>query len=148
MKSYEEFKASIRQRESANRYDCVNKYGYLGAYQFGLARLCDLGLTRRKDPASKGFANALFEFIQPDGRAAFLSSSELQDACFDLHVKLLRTQCMKLGQEDNLSGAIAACHLLGVGGLIDFVRHKIDGVDGLGTKLSEYFEEFRGYDIP
>jgi hypothetical protein len=147
MKPYGEFRLAIRTRESSGKYDCVNKLGYLGAYQFGLARLCDLGVTRRKDPGSKGLANGLFEFIEPGGREKFLSTPALQDECFDRHVQLLKKLCERICPE-NLSGAIAACHLLGVGGLVDFVRHKIDDCDAFGTKLSEYYELFSGYEIP
>ena len=147
MKSYEDFKLAIGKRESSGVYSCVNKLGYLGKYQFGMARLCDLGLTRRKDPLGKGFANGRFEFIRPEGLETFLSSPELQEACFDLHVKLLKDKCLKIAPE-NLSGAIAACHLLGVGGLTDFIRHKIDDCDEFGTKLSSYYTEFSGYEIP
>lgn len=147
MKPYSQFRKDIALRESSGNYACVNKLGYLGAYQFGMARLCDLGLTRRKDPLSKGLSNGLFEFIRPDGLQAFLSSQELQDSCFDLHVKMLRRLCEKIAP-DNLSGAIAACHLLGVGGLVSFVRQKIDECDAFGTKLSTYYEEFSGYEIP
>lgn len=147
MKSYAEFKAAIRARESSGKYECVNKLGYLGAYQFGLARLCDLGVTRRKDPASKGFSNSLFEFIPPMSQALFLGSQGIQDAIFDAHVMRLKEQCEKIAPE-NLSGAIAACHLLGIGGLLKFVRYKIDEADAFGTKLSMYFEQFKGYRIP
>lgn len=148
MKKYLEFKAAIRAREAHGDYTIVNKLGYLGAYQFGMARLCDLGLTHRINQRSVGFANGLFEFTAPLTKEIFLATPGLQECVFDSHVMRLKGRCVELGQEDNLSGAIAACHLLGVGGLTDFVRHKIDGVDGFGTKLSEYYELFSGYEIP
>jgi hypothetical protein len=93
-------------------------------------------------------ANACFEFINPQGREAFLSSKELQDLCFDQHVKWLKQEVMRLGEKDNLSGAIAVCHLLGAGGLKDFIFKKIDGADALGTHASDYYREFSGYEIP
>lgn len=148
MKPYAAFKAAIRAREGHGDYSVVNKYGFVGAYQFGMARLCDLGLTRRKFEGSKGFRNSLFEFIPPLTQEAFLAVPGLQDAVFDAHVMNLKPRCVNLGQLSNLSGAIAACHLLGVGGLVEFVRHNIDGVDAFGTKLSEYYDLFKGYEIP
>ncbi len=148
MKPYDEFRRAIRVRESSDRYACVNKLGYLGAYQFGMARLCDLGLTRRKDPKSKSFGNSAFEFIEQDGRAKFLASPVLQDKCFDLHVKMLRHELKSWFRGDNLSGAIAVCHLLGAGGLRNWVTKGIDGADGFGTRGSEYFARFEGYEIP
>ena len=147
MKPYPDFKKAMRQRESSGNYQCVNKFGFLGAYQFGMARLCDLGITERIDPKSTGTARSLFRFKPPYSLEVFLGSPDLQDKTFDLHVQLLKRLCVKLAPE-NLSGAIAACHLLGVGGLTHFVRQRIDECDALGTKLSDYYEEFRGYEIP
>ena len=37
------FLHSIGERESSNRYDVVNSYGYMGKYQFGKATLRGLG---------------------------------------------------------------------------------------------------------
>lgn len=149
MKSYSEFKHAIRLRESSGNYQCVNKFGFLGAYQFGRARLCDLGLTQRIDPHSKGFANSDFQFIPPMSQSKFLASERIQDFCFDRHVYYLKKEVQKIcGPEISLSGAIAACHLLGVGGLSDFIFRGINSCDALGTKLSDYLNEFSGYEIP
>jgi hypothetical protein len=37
---------SLRQRESSDKYSAVNPLGFLGAYQFGAAKLCDIGYLR------------------------------------------------------------------------------------------------------
>ncbi len=148
MKTYAQFKAALRAREGSGKYEVVNTLGFLGAYQFGMARLCDLGLTKRKDSTRTGFKNELFCFIKPLTQEIFLSVPGLQECTFDSHVMNLKAKCLTMGQAENLSGAIAACHLLGIGGLDDFVRHGTDGVDSYGTKLSEYYELFRGYAIP
>lgn len=147
MKSYAEFKSAIKVREGANDYHSVNSIGFLGAYQFGLARLCDLNITRRIDSITMGMGNRLFEFIPPLTREIFLGSPGLQDAVFDSHIMKLKGQCLKL-VAFNLSGAIAASHLLGFGGLKDYILNGVDGVDGYGTKISSYYELFRGYEIP
>ncbi len=148
MKSYAEFKAAMRTREGSGRYCVANVWGFLGAYQFGMARLCDLGLTRRIDPCSKGMGNNLFEFIPPLTEDAFLRSRTIQDGAFDEHVRRLKAECVKLGATENLSGAIAGAHLLGIGGLRNYIEIRLDGTDANGTHISSYYEKFRGYEIP
>jgi len=150
VKPYRAFCDAIRLRESSDNYSCINSLGYLGGYQFGMARLCDLGLTRRKANSGRGYSNGLFEFIDPNGRGAFLGNRQLQDDTFDRHVQALkRLILMRLPDSvDNMSGEIATCHLLGFGGLDKFIRHKIDLVDAFGTKASEYYLLFKDYEIP
>jgi hypothetical protein len=157
LKSYEEFRLAVRQRESSNRYAEVNRFGYLGAYQFGLARLCDLGLTRRKIPGSS-LANENFAFTSIT-REEFLGSPGLQDACFDLHVQRLKFICLKKAPDLSsgvlippdftldLSGGIMVCHLLGPGGLTDFIQG-VSQKDALGTSARDYAFLFHDYEIP
>ena len=44
------FLYDMAERESSNRYDVVNQYGYMGAYQFGSQTLKNLGykVTRKE----------------------------------------------------------------------------------------------------
>ncbi len=42
-KSYEAFLEALSGSESGGKYDIVNRYGYLGKYQFGEMALMDLG---------------------------------------------------------------------------------------------------------
>jgi hypothetical protein len=152
VKSYEEFKAAIRNRESSGNYGvsplkAVNPFDYLGAYQMGMPRLCDLGLARRK-PGKRGMDNACFEFIPPLTRAEFLKNKHLQDRIFDQHVADLKRRLLLVYKGANLSGAIAACHLVGYQAFLDYLRYGKDKSDGFGTPLTQYYEKFRGYEIP
>lgn len=154
MKPYADFKAAVRKRESSNNYKAKNTLGYLGAYQFGRARLTDLGICRRIK-GTKGFANKSFEFVPPMTEELWLNSVEAQDQAFDRHVadlkrrilKIYPTPDFKVGELSfGLSGAIGVCHLLGIGGL----NQMLDGVsqaDGYGTKPEEYAALFDGYAI-
>ena len=161
MKDYEAFKLAVRQRESSNNYRCVNTLGYLGAYQFGMARLCDLGLTRRKDPESKGFSNDLFAFSGSITKDIFLNSPHLQDITFDMHVHRLKNLLLKKYPSIStgimvlngtfkleLSGGIMVCHLVGPGALDDLIHCAIDDKDAFGTKASDYAKLFAGFNIP
>lgn len=161
MKTYEEFCEAIRQRESSGKYDCINTCGYLGAYQFGMARLCDLGLTKRKDVNSRNMENKAFLWIEPLTEEEFLYNKELQDKTFDRHVQALKNQVKRLAlvytfevectYKNNpitMSGCIAACHLTGPKSLVNLMIDKIDKEDAFGTDTSEYLIKFSGYDIP
>jgi len=155
-KSYKAFVKAIADRESSDNYACVNSLGYLGRYQFGMARLTDLGVAQRK-PGHSGYANSAFDWVEGMTKEKFLSSPALQDKLFDMHVEGHRRRVMKRfkghigksvkGVHITLSGMIACMHLLGEGGLRNFLSGK-DKADGYGTKASDYVKLFAGYDIP
>jgi len=155
MKTYEDFKEAVGKRESGGDYQIKNSLGYLGKYQFGLARLSDFGLCERK-PNTKGYGNKSFDWVPPFAEDIFLTNEELQDTVFDKHVWSLRRSIEKgfskyldteiSGHKLTLSGAIGCCHLLGVGGLKDFISGK-DSQDAYGTKASDYVELFKDYEI-
>jgi hypothetical protein len=161
MKTFEDFCEAIKMRESGGDYTCENKFGYLGAYQFGMARLCDLGFTLRKDPVSKGMDNSCFVFIPVLDKALFLNDQVLQDCLFFVHIKRLKNQVLKLasdlvfsfgstynGKPISLSGVIAMAHLNGAGSVVNLFKYGKDDNDGLGTCSSEYLINFSGYELP
>lgn len=149
MKTFDDFVSAVGQRESGNRYDCVNKFGFLGRFQFGMARLTDLGICKRD---SHGFV-----WVPPHTRETFLQDHALQDELFRKHVGLLAGAVkthygQDLGSVVNgvpvtLSGSVAVCHLLGLGGLADFLAGR-NGHDALGTTAKDYMKLFAGYEVP
>ena len=151
-KPYADFVTAMRQRESGGNYRAKNAYGFLGAYQFGMMRLCDFGLTERVPEHPK-----TFRWVLPFSEAGFLTSTRLQDRIFALHVfslvsSIRRTMPQELGREFGgirltLSGAVACCHLLGMGGLRAFIEGK-DNADALGTRASDYITLFANYQMP
>jgi hypothetical protein len=153
-KSYSDFMHAVRVRESSDNYHCVNKLGYLGAYQFGMARLSDFGLTVRTRPGSD---NGSFEWRAPFSKEKFLASPMLQDAVFNLHVQdYVRRAAKKYttvmgktfgGVRVTLSGYVACCHLLGEGGFKQLVSGE-DPKDAFGTSAKDYVKKFEGYEIP
>lgn len=147
MKTYEEFRSAIREKESSGNYQCVNASGYLGGFQFSMARLSDLGLARRL-PGTKDLKHSSFEFVEPLTRDEFLRDSKLQDETFDKHVQDLKRKISRSYHGDNLSGAIAAAHLIGYQNFLLFIYHGIDKRDGNGVPCSEYYSRFAGYMIP
>jgi hypothetical protein len=131
------FLESIGHKESGNRYDIVNTYGYMGKYQFGPATLRGLGydLTREE----------------------FLNHPELQEkAMLDLlkhNKKKLQKYIDKYDGEVvhgvyiTESGILAAAHLGGQGNVKKFFRRGQQFRDGYGTTITSYMEKFAGYNL-
>lgn len=136
MKSFEDFKNALGQQESGNNYNSVNKYGYTGRYQFGSTRLKELGYTGTM--------------------TNFKNSPDLQEQYFIIHVQnhaknlisILITAKSKYGDGVTLSGIIAGAHLVGAGGVRNYILKGIDKKDGNGVKCSYYVNTFSGYEIP
>jgi len=141
MKTFSEFAAALGERESGNRYDIKNELGYLGFYQFGLARLTDLGLCRRI-LGTTGYSNKSFEWIPPHSEEEFLNSPALQEELFKKHVADLRRQLRKFE-----SGLVAGAHLLGVGGVKELLLEGKVGRDANQTSIVSYIAKFSGYEL-
>ena len=131
------FLEAIGFRESGNRYDVTNKWGYMGKYQFGKSTLKGLGfkVTRKE----------------------FLSNPQLQEEAMIallLHNKEKLQKYIDIfdGQTINgmiitESGILAAAHLGGQGSVKRYFKHGKVFRDGYGTKITSYMEKFSGYDI-
>ena len=131
------FLNDIGHRESGNRYDITNTWGYMGRYQFGKATLKGLGYNVTKKE--------------------FLNNPQLQDSAM---ISLLNHNKEKLqsyidiydgktinGMEITESGILAAAHLGGQGSVKRYFRNGKVFRDGNGTKITSYMKQFSGYDI-
>jgi len=131
------FLSDIGFRESGNRYDITNKWGYMGRYQFGKSTLKGLGFDVSKNE--------------------FLSNPQLQDSAM---MALLNHNKEKLQKYIDLfdgetidgmyiseSGILAAAHLGGQGSVKRYFRNGKVFRDGNGTKITSYMDKFSGYDI-
>ena len=133
----EDFLNAVGFKESGNRYDIVNKFGYMGRYQFGRGTLKGLG----------------YKVTQEE----FLNSPEIQErAMMDLlkhNKKKLQKYIDKYegqtihGIYITESGVLAAAHLGGQGNVKKFFRRGKKFKDGFGTGITTYMEKFAGYDL-
>ena len=134
---YELFLDAIGFKESGNNYNIINKFGYMGKYQFGRATLKGLKIDVN--------------------RQEFLSNPLLQEQAMYL---LLTHNKKKLKRYINKyegqviygvliteSGILAAAHLAGQGNVRKFFRNGYEFKDGFGTSITSYMEEFGGYDL-
>lgn len=131
------YKENLAFKESQGQYKLVNRYGFMGKYQFGTSALQSIGIT---------------------DRTSFLKDPVLQEKAFSaLCAKnkwLLRDEIMAYegkivgGVRITESGMLAAAHLVGAGAVKKYLRS--DGkrriVDGFGTSLRSYLKRYGGYD--
>jgi len=136
-KSYIGFKQAIGIKESQGLYKLVNRYGYMGKYQFGKSTLRALGIKNTQN---------------------FLNNPGLQERAFKA---LLCKNKWELKREINKfdgkvikgvkiteSGLLAAAHLAGANSVKSFLRTNGNRgyKDGFGTSLKSYIKKFGGYD--
>jgi len=137
IKDQNKFLNDIGFRESGNRYDVVNQFGYMGKYQFGKSTLRTLKIKVTKD--------------------AFLNSPDLQEYAMIQNLNYNKNKLQKYidqfeGQEINgilitESGILAAAHLAGAGSVRKFFRNGKEFKDGFGTSMTSYMTEFGGYKL-
>ena len=135
--SHQAFLDAIGFRESGNRYDIVNRYGYMGKYQFGRKTLRGLGFKMSKEE----FLNS--PLLQEQAMYALLKQNK----------KSLRKYITKYngkyvhGILVTESGLLAAAHLGGAGSVKKWFRTGKVRKDGNGVKITSYMERFGGYDL-
>lgn len=136
-KSFIGFKEALGFKESQNNYFIVNKFGYLGKYQFGKSTLKMIGIN---------------------DASTFLNTPELQEKAFIANTErnkwILRREIKRFvgsyikGVKITESGILAAAHLGGPGNVKKYLRSygKDCFKDGLGTSVAEYMKRFSGFD--
>ena len=131
------FLTDIGFRESGNRYDITNKWGYMGKYQFGKKTLKGLGFIVTKEE----FLNN--PQLQEEAMMALLlhNKDKLQP-----YIDVFDGQTIN-GMFISESGILAAAHLGGQGSVRRYFKNGKVFKDGFGTKITSYMEKFSGYDI-
>ena len=131
------FLHDIGHRESGNRYNAINQFGYMGKYQFGKSTLRTLKIKVTKE--------------------AFINSPDLQEYAMQQNLLYNKKRLKKYidkfeGQEVNgilvtESGILAAAHLGGAGSVKKWFRTGKVAKDGNGVKITQYMEQFSGYEL-
>ena len=136
-KTYVGFKEALGFRESQGRYWVINKYGYMGKYQFGKSTLQLIGIYNTD---------------------SFLHDTRLQEEAFSANTSrnkwILRRDIKRYtdryigGVKVTESGILAAAHLAGAGNVKKYLRSGGTVVfhDAFGTSIRYYLKKFSGYD--
>jgi hypothetical protein len=138
VKNHSAFLDAIGFRESSGNYKAVNRFGYLGKYQFGRATLNAIGF--------KNVSNR-----------EFLANPSIQEKAMLTLLKrnkhTLRREIRKYvgktihGVYITESGILAAAHLGGAGNVKKFFRNGKNFADGNGTKITSYMKRFANYQL-
>jgi len=131
------FLNAIGHRESSNRYDVVNRWGYMGKYQFGKRTLKALGY----DVSKKEFLNS--PYLQEQAMLDLLLHNK---KILNNYIEYWDGKKIK-GTTITESGILAAAHLAGAGNVKRFLKEGREFKDGNGTKLTSYLTEFSGYKL-
>lgn len=137
LKNYTGFKEAVGFKESQGRYQVVNRFGYLGKYQFGQSTLDLLGID---EPDFLG--NPLLQ------EQAFLLNASRNKWVLRRDIKRFDNRWMN-GVRVTESGILAAAHLAGPGSVKKFLRSggQIGFSDAFGTSITSYLRRFSGYDV-
>ena len=137
LKDHTAFLHSLGNFESGNNYSIVNKWGYMGRYQFHISTVEGVGIKATKKQ--------------------FLNSPSLQEEAMDRllthNYKTLRRYIRKYdgkvlhGVLVTKSGVLAAAHLGGAGNVRNWFRNGKNFADANGTPITKYMRVFRGYEL-
>ncbi len=137
IKGMNEFLFAIGHQESGNRYFIVNRYGYMGKYQFGKSTLKTLKIKVTKE--------------------AFLNSPDLQEYAMKQNLLYNKKRLQKyINKFDGKivngilvteSGLLAAAHLGGAGSVKKWFRNGKIKKDGNGVKITTYMRRFSDYTL-
>jgi len=131
------FLTDIGFRESGNRYDITNTWGYMGKYQFGKSTLKGLGFNVTR----KEFLNN--PQLQEEAMMALLLHNKEK---LQTYIDTFNGQTIN-GMYISESGILAAAHLGGQGSVKRYFKNGKVFKDAYGTKITSYMKQFSGYDI-
>ena len=132
------FKELLGFKESTGIYSRLNKFGFMGKYQFNLNTLKMYKIKNSNN---------------------FINNPELQERVFLINVQrnkwILRKDIKWFvgsiinGTEITESGILAAAHLSGPGNVKKYLRStgKDDKNDAFGTSISKYIKYFKNFDL-
>tara|TARA_Y100000385_G_C13012933_1_gene602545 strand:+ start:535 stop:1113 length:579 start_codon:yes stop_codon:yes gene_type:complete len=135
--SHSDFLNAIGFKESGNRYDIVNRFGYMGRYQFGKRTLRGLGFKMSREEflnSPKVQEEAMYKLLQTNKRYLKKYIDKYEG---EIVHGILVTE----------SGLLAAAHLGGAGSVKKWFRTGKVRKDGNGVKITTYMERFSGYDL-
>ena len=131
------FLNDIGHRESGNRYDITNTWGYMGRYQFGKSTLKGLGF----DVTREQFLNN--PQLQEEAMLALLNHNKKK---LQPYIDIYDGKTIN-GMYVSESGILAAAHLGGQGSVKRYFKNGKIFKDAYGTKITSYMKQFSGYDI-
>jgi len=131
------FLDAIGHQESRNRYHIVNRYGYMGRYQFGKSTLKTLKIKVSRRQFLKD------TLLQEEAMLKLLLHNKKR---LQKHIDKYEGQLVH-GILVTESGLLAAAHLGGQGSVKKWFRNGRVKKDGNGVKITSYMKRFAGYKL-
>lgn len=142
--------------ESSGNYKCVNSLGYLGKYQFGMARLSDIGYTELKK-GKTGYYQSDYDWKSGYSKEIFLNTPAVQEQAFLRHFENWKKYILvnyseilgtvRYGVKINIATLFLALHFAGPKGLRLFLDYGSDSADAYGNGLKSYMKKFEDIEI-
>lgn len=149
------FLSAIGKMESNNKYDIINKYGYMGRYQFGITTLKGLNI----DTLLVSDADSIYTNTDSIIKTRFIKDTLIQEIAMHRYLKYNKRHLTDyISQYDKTyidsiyvttSGILAAAHLSGstnVKRFFDSMGEK-NCEDAFGTSIKDYLKNFSGYNL-
>jgi len=127
----------IGKMESGNKYNIVNKYGYMGRYQFGMRTLRGLGYKGNE----KQFLSDTLMQEKMMMKLMVINKRRLKKYIEKYDQKIIN------GVKVTESGLIAAAHLGGSAGVKRWIKNGSNPKDAFGTSIETYVVKFGGYTL-
>jgi len=137
LKTHNSFLDKIGFYESSNDYSKVNRFGYMGKYQFHVEtlKLIDINVPKKQFLSSP--------ILQEEAMKRLLTENKKTLRYF---IKKYNGK-VKYGVYITESGVLAAAHLGGAGNVIKWFRNGEDFQDANGTPITKYMKTFSGYNL-
>lgn len=143
-KELNKFLFHLALRESGNDWKSINKWGYFSKYQFHTTTLETLGIYGIN---TKNFRKNPYIFPESQQEIAVKLLLKYNKRRLKSYYKYIGCTINNIYITE--SGLLAASHLVGAGRVIKFLESEgdYDYSDALGTKLTDYLNEFKNYQI-
>jgi len=144
-------------KESGSENKKINKFGYLGKYQFGEVALSALGYYHKDGSARNDWRGKWTGKLGIFSKQDFINSPLAQEVAIheltSYHWKVAKIHKLDRfigekmhGVHITREGILAAMHLKGPSGVTRFIYKGIDSTDALGTGVKEYMRLFSNYE--
>ena len=158
-KSYDQFFEDLGFLESSKDYSEENTLGFIGKYQMGEGALIDTGYYTKDGTDKNDWKGKWTGKDGVNSKQNFKDNHSAQEWAVREYARQNWRTINRLGLasyigkkvnniEITISGMLAGAHLLGVGGLREFLKTGLDDDDDYGTKISKYVSVLAGYDTP
>ena len=137
LKDHKSFLKKIGHYESSNDYSKVNRWGYMGKYQFHqeTLRALDIDVSKKKFLSSPTLQEEAMRKLLTDNKRTLRRYIRKYDG------KVVH------GVYVTESGILAAAHLGGAGNVMNWFRKGEDFKDANGTPITKYMKVFSGYEL-